>query len=69
MRALLEDRMVLKQSGSGAVDALAGPYRSLTTGRRVLVLLDDFADTEQVTVLPVSPGSAALVSSRNPLRA
>ncbi|NEA58296.1 hypothetical protein G3I60_30110 [Streptomyces sp. SID13666] len=50
------------------MDALAGLYRSLPTGRRVLVLLDDSADTEQVhPCCPVSPGSPALVTSRNRL--
>ncbi|MFF4836915.1 BTAD domain-containing putative transcriptional regulator [Streptomyces sp. NPDC001315] len=50
------------------VDARAGLYRSLLAGRRVLVLLDDAADTEQVRpLLPASPGCLALVTTRKGL--
>ncbi|MHA5054569.1 AfsR/SARP family transcriptional regulator [Streptomyces sp. SD15] len=49
-------------------DALAGLYRGLLAGRRVLVLLDDAAGTEQVRpLLPASPGCLTLVTSRNGL--
>ncbi|WP_327727356.1 NB-ARC domain-containing protein [Streptomyces sp. NBC_00487] len=52
----------------GRTDSLAGLYRSLLAGRRLLVLLDDAADTEQVRpLLPASPGSLTLVTSRNGL--
>ncbi|MFG2025462.1 BTAD domain-containing putative transcriptional regulator [Streptomyces sp. NPDC048825] len=52
----------------GSTDALAGLYRSLLTGRRLLVLLDDAAGTEQVRpLLPASPGCLTLVTSRNGL--
>ena len=48
------------------LDALAGLYRSLLAGRRLLVLLDDAAGTEQVRpLLPASPGCLTLVTSRN----
>ncbi|MEV4859304.1 AfsR/SARP family transcriptional regulator [Streptomyces ossamyceticus] len=47
------------------VDSLAGLYRSTLAGRRLLVLLDDAADTEQVRpLLPAGPGSLTLVTSR-----
>ncbi|MFF4349746.1 BTAD domain-containing putative transcriptional regulator [Streptomyces sp. NPDC001530] len=48
------------------LDGLTVLYRGLLVGRRLLVLLDDAADTEQVRpLLPASPGCLALVTSRN----
>nr|WTB34699.1 tetratricopeptide repeat protein [Streptomyces sp. NBC_00830] len=50
------------------MDALAGLFRSLLVGRRVLVLLENASATEQVRpLMPSSPGSLALVTSRNTL--
>ena len=49
-------------------DALAGLYRSTLSGRRLLVLLDDALDTEQVRpLLPAAPGCLTLITSRRGL--
>ncbi|MFL5994557.1 MAG: BTAD domain-containing putative transcriptional regulator [Streptomyces sp.] len=49
-------------------DALTGLYRSVLSARRMLLLLDDAFDTEQVrALLPASPGCLTLITSRRGL--
>lgn len=49
-------------------DALAALWRRRNTGRRLLVLLDDVLSTEQISpLLPTTPGSIVLITSRRRL--
>lgn len=50
------------------LDAKAAELRSRLAGRKVLIVLDDAADTRQVRpLLPGTAGSAVIVTSRRPL--
>ncbi|WP_170212896.1 BTAD domain-containing putative transcriptional regulator [Catellatospora citrea] len=67
VRALLE---ALQPGGRlpHTAPALTAHYRSLIAGRRLLILLDNAHDAEQVRpVLPGAPGAMVLVTSRDQL--
>ncbi|MET7694560.1 BTAD domain-containing putative transcriptional regulator [Streptomyces sp. NPDC005483] len=65
---LLEALGVLPQHMPVSPEAQAGLYRSMLAGRRMLVMLDNARDAEQVRAfLPGSPGCFTLVTSRNRL--
>ncbi|WP_436756876.1 BTAD domain-containing putative transcriptional regulator [Streptosporangium sp. V21-05] len=70
--AVLEDLLRSLGHPRGAVPADPAErtrlYRSLVSGRRLLVVLDDAADEAQVRpLLPAGPGCLTLVTSRSPL--
>ncbi|GAB1689815.1 BTAD domain-containing putative transcriptional regulator [Krasilnikovia sp. M28-CT-15] len=70
LRGFLEAFGVAAQQIPAALADRAASFRSLLAGRRVLVVLDNARDTEQVLpLLPGTPGSAAVVTSRRRLSA
>ena len=68
LRLLLDALSVPAARVPAGLDAQAGLYRSLLAGQRMLVLLDNARDAEQVRpLLPASPGCLVIVTSRNQL--
>ncbi|MEV7056301.1 BTAD domain-containing putative transcriptional regulator [Streptomyces microflavus] len=66
LRSVLEAFGVPADRLPDDVDARAALYRSLLAGRRVLLLLDNARDSRQVRrLLPSSPGSLTIVTSRD----
>jgi DNA-binding SARP family transcriptional activator/Tfp pilus assembly protein PilF len=68
IRGFLDAFGVTPQQLPTSLEAQAALYRSLLAGRRVLILLDNAADEDQVRpLLPGSPGCLVIVTSRNEL--
>jgi DNA-binding SARP family transcriptional activator len=68
IRGFLDAFGVIPQQLPTSLEAQAALYRSLLAGRRMLILLDNAADEDQVRpLLPGSPGCLVIVTSRNEL--
>ncbi|MFI6621814.1 AfsR/SARP family transcriptional regulator [Streptomyces sp. NPDC050528] len=68
LRSLLESLGADVNGLPQDVDSLAARYRTLLSGRRVLLLLDNARDAAQVRpLLPGTPGCLVIVTSRNRL--
>jgi tetratricopeptide (TPR) repeat protein len=68
IRTVLSALDVPASAVPSGIDAQAAYYRSLLAQRRVLILLDNARDTEQIRpLLPGAPGCLVIVTSRNRL--
>jgi DNA-binding SARP family transcriptional activator/tetratricopeptide (TPR) repeat protein len=68
LRGFLDALGVAPQRIPDGIGAQAGLYRSLLNDRRVLIVLDNARDAEQLRpLLPGSPGCLVIVTSRNQL--
>jgi DNA-binding SARP family transcriptional activator len=68
IRTFLDALQVPTERVPATLEAQVGLYRSLLAGRRMLILLDNARDADQVRpLLPSTPGSLVLVTSRNQL--
>jgi tetratricopeptide (TPR) repeat protein/DNA-binding XRE family transcriptional regulator len=68
VRAFLDTLGVPAERIPPAQDAQAGLYRSMLADRKMLIVLDNARDEQQVRpLLPASPASLVLVTSRNQL--